>query len=121
MPVDRIAVYGITARGFHGVLPEERRDGQPFIVDVELGVDLLPAAASDDLTQTVDYAQVTGDVVKILEGEPVNLIETLAERIAQSALKNDLVQWARVTVHKPQAPIAATFSDVAVTIERSKP
>lgn len=120
MTLDRIELIGLKARGFHGVLAEERRDGQDFVVDVTLGIDLSAAARTDDLLATVDYGEIAESVVEIIGGQAVDLIETLAGRIVDSCLKREKVQWARVKVHKPQAPIAATFTDVVVTIERSK-
>ncbi|HEY7858696.1 MAG TPA: dihydroneopterin aldolase [Candidatus Nanopelagicales bacterium] len=118
--LDRIAVTGIRARGFHGVLEKERRDGQTFVVDVELGVRTGPAAASDDLSDTVDYAAVAADVVAHVEGGPYDLIETLAERIATAALLREGVQRVTVTVHKPDAPVGVPFDDVTVTIVRHR-
>ena len=116
---DTVAVRGIRARGFHGVLPEERRDGQDFVVDVALSFDTRPAARADDLAFTVDYAQVAADVVAAVEGEPVDLIETLAARIAAGVLTDARVQRVEVTVHKPQAPVGVPFDDVTVTIVRT--
>jgi len=118
--LDRISVTGIEAIGHHGVLPEERRDGQRFVVDLVLALDTRPAAWSDDLSRTVDYASLTQRVHDAVASEPVNLIETLAERVAGLVLDVEPVRWVRVTVHKPEAPISVTFTDVAVTIERSR-
>jgi 7,8-dihydroneopterin aldolase/epimerase/oxygenase len=120
-PLDRLAVLGIEAFGHHGVLDFERRDGQVFRVDLALGLDTRPAARSDDLHDTVDYGSLVASVKAAIENDPVDLIETLAERIAGVCLADDRVQWAEVTVHKPDAPIEATFSDVALTIQRSRP
>ena len=117
---DRLAVYGIETVGHHGVLDFERRDGQVFRVDLVLGVDTAPAARSDDLQDTVDYGTLVTAVKQAVETEPVDLIETLAQRIADVCLKDARVQWAEVTVHKPDAPIEATFTDVALTIQRSR-
>lgn len=117
---DRLAIYGIEAKGHHGVLDFERRDGQVFKVDVALGVDTRPAAATDDLQDTVDYGSLVAAVKKAVESDPVDLIETLAERIANVCLHDSRVQWTEVTVHKPHAPIEATFEDVALTIFRSR-
>jgi 7,8-dihydroneopterin aldolase/epimerase/oxygenase len=117
---DRLAVVGLEARGFHGVLDAERRDGQVFRVDLTLGLDTSPAAASDDLQDTVDYGTLSAKVRAIIEGDPVDLIETLADRIARQCLHDPRVGWAEVTVHKPEAPIEATFTDVALTIRRSR-
>jgi dihydroneopterin aldolase len=117
---DRIELLGLRALGHHGVLDRERRDGQEFIVDVVLAVDTRPAAASDDLADTVDYGAVASDVTTIIEGEPVNLIETLANRIAAAILQRPLVRAVEVRVHKPHAPIAVAFDDVIVTVVRTR-
>jgi dihydroneopterin aldolase len=117
---DRLAVLGIEVRGHHGVFDFERRQGQVFKVDLVLGVDSRPAATSDDLQDTVDYGTLVAAVRKAVENDPVDLIETLAQRIADLCLSNTLVQWVEVTVHKPEAPIEATFEDVALTIIRSR-
>ncbi|MGZ4493348.1 MAG: dihydroneopterin aldolase [Nocardioides sp.] len=118
--LDRLAVSGIEAVGHHGVFDFERRDGQLFRVDLVLGIDTRPAARSDDLHDTVDYGTLVAAVKKAVESDPVDLIETLAERIATVCLADARVQWSEVTVHKPDAPIEATFSDVTLTIIRSR-
>jgi dihydroneopterin aldolase len=119
-PHDRMAVTGIVCHGHHGVFDFERREGQPFVVDLVLGLDTRPAALSDDLRDTVDYGSVVTSVKSAVETDPVDLIETLAQRIADVCLLDGRVEWARVTVHKPDAPIDATFSDVALTITRRR-
>ena len=116
---DELALLGLECFAHHGVLEHEKRDGQPFVVDLVLGIDTAPAAASDDLADTVDYGGLALAVKFAVERDPVDLIETLAERIAGVCLTDDRVDWCRVTVHKPQAPIEATFRDVALTIHRS--
>ncbi|WP_327344166.1 dihydroneopterin aldolase [Streptomyces europaeiscabiei] len=118
--MDRVALRGLRARGYHGVFPGEREEGQTFVVDLVLGLDTRPAAADDDLAKTVHYGIVAEEVAAIVAGEPVNLIETLAERIAQACLRHDVVQEVEVTVHKPNAPITVPFDDVTVTITRSR-
>lgn len=118
--LDVIELSGLSATGHHGVFDHERRDGQTFVVDVVLGLDLEPAAVTGDLAQTVDYGMLAEGVHAIITGEPVDLIETLALRIVNTCLVSDRVRWARVTVHKPEAPIQVTFTNVAVTMERSK-
>jgi 7,8-dihydroneopterin aldolase/epimerase/oxygenase len=115
---DRIDLRGLTARGHHGVYDFERRDGQDFVVDAALELDLAPAAASDDVRDTVHYGELAGRLVAVITGEPVNLIETLAARLADECLADERVNAATVTVHKPQAPIPHTFRDVAVTVRR---
>ncbi len=117
---DRLAVLGIEAYGHHGVFDFERREGQIFKVDLVLGMDSRPAARSDDLQDTVDYGTLVAAVKKAVENDPVDLIETLAQRIADVCLTDTRVQWTEVTVHKPEAPIEATFQDVALTISRSR-
>jgi 7,8-dihydroneopterin aldolase/epimerase/oxygenase len=117
---DRLAVHGISAVGHHGVFDFERRDGQVFVVDLVLGLDTRVAARSDDLQDTVDYGSLVAKVKRSIESAPVDLIETLAERIAGLCLADPRVEWTEVTVHKPDAPIEATFSDVALTINRTR-
>lgn len=118
---DTITLTGITAQGFHGVFEHERRNGQPFVVDVVLHTDLQPAGLSDDLTRTAHYGELAEQVAAIIAGEPLNLIEALAERIAGAVLDGFAVVGAvDVTVHKPQAPITVPFGDVAVTIHRER-
>ncbi len=117
---DRLAVRGIEAFAHHGVLDFERRDGQRFTVDLVIGLDTRPASGSDDLRETVDYGNLVLNVKKAVETDPVDLVETLAQRIADVCLTDGRVQWTEVTVHKPDAPIQATFADVALTIFRSR-
>ena len=116
--LDRIAVTGISARGFHGVLEHEKRDGQTFVVDVALGVDTRAAAAADDLARTVDYSAVAADVVAVVSDGSLDLIETLAQRIADVCLAREHVEVVEVVVHKPDAPVGVPFDDVTVTIVR---
>lgn len=116
---DRISLTGISAIGFHGVFPDERRDGQIFTVDLELFIDLKLAGESDDLTKTVNYASVATAVVEEICGEPLNLIEALANRISTRIFGDfSLINSISVTVHKPDAPVGVSFKDIAVTIER---
>ncbi len=131
---DTITLSGVRARGHHGVLADERRDGQEFVVDVALTLDLARAAASDDVADTVHYGELAEAIVAAIERDPVDLIETLAERIvyqprsadeleriAALVLEHAAVHEVVVTVHKPHAPIRVPFDDVAVTITRSRP
>lgn len=117
---DRITLRGLRAVGHHGVLDHERRDGQEFRVDVTLFVDTSEAGKRDDLSATVDYGALSTALVDVIRGEPVNLIETLAHRLAATCLADPLVADVEVTVHKPQAPIPHEFDDVAVTIRRGR-
>jgi dihydroneopterin aldolase len=119
--LDRISIAGLRVRGFHGVLPEERVTGQDFVIDALLLLDTGPAAASDDLRLTADYAAVASRLADIVAGPPVALIETLAERLAAACLTEPVVAAVEITVHKPQAPVSADVADVSVTIRRSRP
>ncbi len=115
---DRIALRGLRVRGFHGVLASEREAGQDFVVDAVLSVNVREAAASDDLEDTVDYGALALRLAEVVAGEPVDLIETLAERLAAVCLSDPRVERAEVTVHKPSAPIPLDVADVAVTVVR---
>jgi len=117
---DRIRLTGLRARGHHGVFAHERANGQDFVVDLVVHVDLARAAASDDVDDTVHYGVLAEQVVAAVERDPVDLIETLAERIADVALAWPAVLRVDVVVHKPQAPITVPFDDVAVEITRSR-
>jgi dihydroneopterin aldolase len=117
---DVIKLSGLTVRGRHGVFAFEREQGQDFVVDVVLELDLAPAAASDDVTDTVHYGELAEALVAVIAGEPVNLIETLADRLVRVCLGDPRVGAATVTVHKPQAPIPHDFADVAVTVRRER-
>jgi dihydroneopterin aldolase len=117
---DRITLRGISAVGHHGVFDFERQQGQPFVVDLACTLDLAEAAATDDLASTIDYGALAKSVVDDIEGVPLNLIEALAERIAQTCLRHAAVAEVEVTVHKPQAPMPVPVADVAVTLTRSK-
>jgi dihydroneopterin aldolase len=118
--LDRVAVTGIAATGFHGVFDHEKRDGQRFVVDVTLGVDTREAAANDDLAATVDYGAVASAVVAVIEGPALDLVETLAQRVADACLAFERVAVVEVVVHKPEAPVGVPFGDVTVTIVRPR-
>jgi 7,8-dihydroneopterin aldolase/epimerase/oxygenase len=118
---DTIALTGLRARGRHGVYDFERVRGQEFVVDVVLEVDLAKAAATDDVADTVHYGELAERLVAVVTGEPVALIETLADRLASVCLLDARVHAATVTVHKPQAPIPHEFADVSVTLRRERP
>jgi 7,8-dihydroneopterin aldolase/epimerase/oxygenase len=118
---DTITLTGLRVRGRHGVYDFERERGQEFGVDVVLELDLSRPARSDDVADTVHYGELADRLAAIVGGEPVNLIETLAWRLADACLADQRVAAVVVTVHKPQAPIAHTFADVSVTIRRERP
>ncbi|HEU5014433.1 MAG TPA: dihydroneopterin aldolase [Roseiflexaceae bacterium] len=122
MTQDKIFLEGMIFFGFHGTLPEERTLGQRFVVDIELRCDLRAAGKSDDLSKTVDYSQVYEQARTIVEGEPVNLTETVAERIATAVLRTQpLVESIRVKVAKPHVRLGATvLAGSAVEIVRSR-
>ncbi len=120
LPGDRLAVLGIECLAHHGVFDFERREGQVFVVDLTLGLDTSPAAISDDLRDTVDYGSLVAAVKAAVESDPVDLIETVVQRIADVCLTDARVLWTEVTLHKPNAPIESTFRDVALTILRRR-
>jgi dihydroneopterin aldolase len=117
---DLLTLTGVRAIGHHGVFDHERRDGQEFLVDLAIATDFAAAAASDDLGSTIHYGVLAEQVVAAIERDPVDLIETLAERIADLVLEHPAAASVTVTVHKPHAPITVPFGDVAVTITRSR-
>jgi 7,8-dihydroneopterin aldolase/epimerase/oxygenase len=116
-----IELTGLRARGYHGVYGFERQAGQDFVVDVRLELDLETPARTDDVGDTVHYGELAERLVAIVAGEPVNLIETLAGRLLDACLSDGRVAAAALTVHKPGAPIPHEFSDVAVTLRRTRP
>jgi len=118
--LDRITLIGLRAIGYHGVLAAERAQGQEFTVDAVLWLDTAGAAAADDLSLTVDYGALAGRLTEIISGEPVALIETLAQRLVTACLSDKRVQDAEITVHKPYAPVGVPVRDVTVTIKRSR-
>jgi dihydroneopterin aldolase len=121
MTADRISLIGLRAFGRHGVFDHERADGQEFIVDAVLWVDTRAAAAADDLSLTADYGALAKVLADIVSGEPVALIETLADRLAAACLADRSVQQVEITVHKPHAPVPVPLTDVTVTLTRSRP
>lgn len=118
--LDQIRLTGITAMGYHGVFEHERREGQTFVADVVVHLDTRRAAARDDLAHTLNYGVLAEQVAAVLSGEPVDLIETVAERIAATVLASGIVQAVDVAVHKPNAPIQVPFGDVVVAIHRDR-
>jgi 7,8-dihydroneopterin aldolase/epimerase/oxygenase len=117
---DRIELRGLKVRGHHGVFEQERRDGQDFIVDITVWVDLDRAAASDDLADTLDYGELAQRAAAIVSGPPKKLIEAVAGAVAEDVMRDERVHAVEVVVHKPQAPIPLTFGDVAVVARRSR-
>jgi dihydroneopterin aldolase / 2-amino-4-hydroxy-6-hydroxymethyldihydropteridine diphosphokinase len=117
--LDRISIVGLRVRGSHGVFDHERVTGQNFVVDAVLWLDTTAAAAADDLDLTADYGAIADRLAAIVGGEPVALIETLADRLAKACLADPLVREVEVTVHKPQAPVSQNVADIAVTIRRT--
>ncbi len=118
--LDTIRICGIRGYGHHGVLPAERELGQEFTVDVAIGLKTDRAVVTDDLADTVDYADLAARVHAHITGEPIALLETLAQRIADECLADLAVQVVEVTVHKPQAPVEVPFSDISVRVTRRR-
>jgi dihydroneopterin aldolase len=121
LATDRLALTGLRAFGHHGVFEHERTDGQEFIIDLTIWLDVRAAAATDDLAGTVHYGELAERVVAAVETDPVDLIETVAERVAGVALAYPPARRVDVTIHKPTAPIAVPFADVSITISRTRP
>ncbi|WP_251381584.1 MULTISPECIES: dihydropteroate synthase [unclassified Leucobacter] len=117
-PLDRVTLTGLEVFAHHGVFDFEREQGQRFLIDADVAVDLRAAASGDDLAATVHYGELAEAIVAAVENDPVDLIETVAERVADVTLGFSGVHSARITVHKPQAPIDAVFADVSVSVER---
>lgn len=117
---DRITLTGLRVRGHHGVFAHEKRDGQDFLVDVTAWLDLVRAAETDDLAETLHYGELAERVATIVGGEPRDLIETVGGEVADMVMTDERVHAVEVTIHKPSAPIPLTFADVAVTIRRSR-
>ncbi|MEO7196783.1 MAG: dihydroneopterin aldolase [Pseudonocardiaceae bacterium] len=117
---DRITLTGLRVHGRHGVHAHERANGQEFVVDATVWLDLGPAGATDQLSATLDYGALAHHIAQIVGGQPRNLIETVASRIASEVLADQRVQSVEITVHKPTAPLPLSFTDVAVTIRRCR-
>lgn len=118
---DRIELTGLECFGYHGVFDEEKRTGQPFIVDITCWLNFSEAAADDDLTKTINYAELAEVAAEVVEGPARDLIETVATDVANAAMRRFEELYAvEVTIHKPKAPIPRTFGDVAVVARRSR-
>lgn len=119
--LDTIKLTSVTAIGYHGVFEHEKRDGQPFITDAVLHLDIDAAAATDDLTKTAHYGGVAETIVAMVTGKPFDLIETLSVRTAERILTDfPVVQAVEITIHKPKAPIQVPFGDVSITVFRTR-
>lgn len=119
-PSDAIVLTGLRVRAHHGVYDFERENGQDFVVDVTAWLDLAAPAASDDVAATVHYGELAEEIADAVRRDPVDLIETVAERVAGVVLAHPPVDAVEVTVHKPDAPISVPFGDVAVRILRER-
>lgn len=117
---DRITLTGLRVRGNHGVFEHEKRDGQDFLVDITVWLDLTEATTSDDLAKTMHYGELAERAAAIVAGPARDLIESVAGEIADDVLTDERVTAVEVTVHKPSAPIPLTFADVAVTVRRDR-
>lgn len=120
MADDFLTLTGLKATAFHGVFEHERRDGQDFFIDLTVWLDIAGAASGDDLAKTIHYGELAEEVVAAVERDPVDLIETVVERIAEVILLHEAAEKVRVTLHKPSAPITVPFTDVSITITRSR-
>lgn len=118
--LDSIRLTGLRVHANHGVYDFERENGQIFVTDVTVWLDVAGAASTDDVENTVHYGELAESVAAAVASEPVDLIETLAERVASVALSYPAVQKTEVTIHKPDAPISVPFDDVSITITRRR-
>jgi dihydroneopterin aldolase len=118
VPNDRLTLTGLRAFGHHGVFAHERADGQEFVIDVSVWFDASAAAANDDMDETINYGVLAELIVAVVENDPVDLIETVADRIATVVLEQPRAESVEVTLHKPSAPITVPFDDVSLTITR---
>lgn len=117
--MDRIHVTGMRFYGYHGVFAEETKLGQRFNVDLSIGLALAEAGRTDDLTKSVNYAELYEATKRVIEGEPLQLVEALADRIAKAVFALDeRIQEASIKVIKPDPPIAGHYEHVAVEINR---
>ncbi|MET9492317.1 dihydroneopterin aldolase [Nocardia sp. NPDC006630] len=120
MSTDRIELRGLRVFGHHGVFDFEKRDGQEFLVDVTLWTDFTAAVKSDDVADTVHYGELADQVVRIVSGEPRDLIEAVVSEIADEVMNDPRIQAVEVVLHKPSAPIPHTFEDVRVVTSRRR-
>jgi 7,8-dihydroneopterin aldolase/epimerase/oxygenase len=119
--MDKILLHQLEFYGYHGVFPEETKLGQRFIVDVILEVDLKEAGKTDDLTKTINYAEIYETVKEVVEGLPYKLVEAVAEKIADDILTSfALVSSCTIKLIKPNPPIVGHYHSVAVEITRSR-
>jgi dihydroneopterin aldolase len=122
----QIKLTGLRVFGYHGVFDFERQNGQDFYIDCSVWIDGTKAALNDDLAKTVNYADLAKALVENAKSEPVDLLETLAQRLLDLVMNmgggdaTGLIQKAKVTVHKPNAPIVYDFSDVSVTVKAKR-
>ncbi|HET9253999.1 MAG TPA: dihydroneopterin aldolase [Pseudonocardiaceae bacterium] len=119
-PGDRITLTGLRVHGHHGVYEHERSAGQEFVIDATVWLDLTAAAATDELSATLDYAALAARATQIVAGPPCNLIETVAARIATDVLTDQRVRAVEITIHKPHAPLTHPFTDISVTTHRTR-
>ena len=118
---DTISITGLRLTGYHGVFDFEKQDGQEFVIDFEVHLDLSRAGESDDLSHTLGYSVLVDQVAARVTGAPVDLIEKLADDILGIVWSHPQPTRAVVTVHKPQAPVGHPVSDIAVTLDRERP
>jgi dihydroneopterin aldolase len=122
----KIKLTGLRVFGYHGVFDFERQNGQDFYIDCSVWIDGTKAALNDDLAKTVNYADLAKALVENAKSEPVDLLETLAQRLLDMVMNlgggdaTGMIQKAKVTVHKPNAPIVYDFEDVSVSVKAKR-
>lgn len=118
--VDSMRLTGLRVFAHHGVFDFERENGQEFIIDIEIMLDLAVAAHSDDVLDTIHYGELAESIAAAVAADPVNLIEKVAQRVADLVLAYPLAASTTVTIHKPSAPISIPFADVSVSVSRTR-
>lgn len=119
--MDKIIIKNLEIFAFHGVNPEEKRDGQTFVFDIVVFLPLNVPCETDHVDDTVSYAKMVKTVRRVAQDEKNDLIEKVAQRVADALLKEyEKIEKVKITLKKPEAPISATFDYVAIEIERSR-
>lgn len=118
--LDTIMIRGLRVYAYHGVKEDEKRKGQPFVLDIDVKADMKAACESDDINNAINYSAVTKVVLATMTAEKNDLIERAAERVAQAILATFPADEVTVTLKKPRAPVGADFDYMAVQITRRR-
>ena len=118
--LDVIHLSGLEVFAHHGVFPEERENGQTFVVDLDVEYDASGASRSDDVADTINYVELAAVVHEAVANDPVDLLETLAIRVLTRVFSFPQATHASVTIHKPSAPMPVSLAGVSITVSRSR-